>query len=367
MESTGGRLLSKQSAKPFGRGSRHVEPPSIELRILAFLGIIGFLYFARPVILPVVVACVAAMALRPLMEWLTKYHIPRVVSAMLVMSAFVAVAGLVLAQLEGPAVKWINRAPEYKERLEKFSDRVLHSERSPGQAPTANPGEPGAARAPSQIDYKIILAWTGSTLSGALEAMVLLFLLLTSENWASEKLEQMCSTRLRKRWAKGTITEIQHNISSYLFSISIINAVLGAAVGAGLAVMRFPNAMMWGVMAALLNYIPYFGPIVGIILVGIVSFFTGDSITKEALPVCWYLAAHVLESDVITPILLGRRFTIHPVMILISLIFWTWIWGVLGALLAVPFLTAAKVISERAPSLWFLSELLTNDRNARKI
>jgi predicted PurR-regulated permease PerM len=80
------------------------------------------------------------------------------------------------------------------------------------------------------------------------------------------------------------------------------------------------------------------------------------------------LLLHFLESDVVTPILLGRRFTIHPVMILISLIFWTWIWGVLGALLAVPFLTVAKVISERAPSLRVLCELLRNDpgANARK-
>jgi predicted PurR-regulated permease PerM len=114
---------------------------------------------------------------------------------------------------------------------------------------------------------------------------------------------------------------------------------------------------MWGVMAALLNFIPYFGPIVGIIVVGLVGFFTLDSFPKEIWPMSWYLVVHVLEADLITPIILGRRFTLDPVMILISLMFWTWLWGISGALLAVPILVSANVVCARVPSLSNIREL----------
>jgi predicted PurR-regulated permease PerM len=363
-----------------GNGSSPLHSMRTELWILAFLGVVGFFYFARPVILPVMLACVTAMVLRPLMEKLTKLHLPRVVSALLVMTCFMALAGVVLAQLQGPVVQWVNRAPEYGERLQKFSDRFLHPDKKPGQPASAQPAgsapspassavrpSPSAPTAPAasskmEIDYKTILTWTGATLTEAVEVIVLLFLLLISDNWLAQRLEQILLNTKGQQWATGSISEIQRNISGYLFSISLINTVLGILVGAGLAVMHFPNAIMWGVMAALLNYIPYFGPIVGIILVGLVSVFTLDSVSMEIMPAAWYLVIHILESDIITPVLLGRRFTIHPVMILISLMFWTWLWGVPGALLSMPILMSAKVICERAPSLSIFCDLLHHDR-----
>ena len=368
-----------------GNGSGSLHSVRTELWILASLGIIGFFYFARPVILPVALACVTAMVLRPLMERLTKLHLPRVVSALLVMTCFMALAGVVLAQLQGPVVQWVNRAPEYGERLQKISDRFLHPDKKPGQTASAQPAgspspaansavrpSPSAPTAPAapgasskmEIDYKTILTWTGATLTEAVEVIVLLFLLLISDNWLAQRVEQILFDTKGQQWATGSISEIQRNISGYLFSISLINTVLGILVGAGLAVMHFPNAIMWGVMAALLNYIPYFGPIGGIILVGLVSVFTLDSVSMEIMPAAWYLVIHILESDIITPVLLGRRFTIHPVMILISLMFWTWLWGVPGALLSMPILMSAKVICERAPSLSIFCDLLHYDRGA---
>jgi predicted PurR-regulated permease PerM len=247
------------------------------------------------------------------MERLNKFHLPRVISAILVMACFVAVAGVVLAQLEGPAVQWVNRAPEYGEKLQKFSDGLLHPAQKPETTPvrkpegSSNPNANATAspHAPIQFDYQTILNWTGATLTESVEVIVLLFLLLTSDDWLSEKLEQILPNMKGQQWAAGSISEIQRNISAYLFTISLINVALGVIVATGLALMHFPNAIMWGVMAALLNYIPYFGPIVGIILVGLVSVFTLDSLTLEVLPMCWYLLIHLLEADLFTPILLA--------------------------------------------------------------
>jgi predicted PurR-regulated permease PerM len=117
---------------------------------------------------------------------------------------------------------------------------------------------------------------------------------------------------------------------------------------------------MWGMVVAILNYVPYFGPVVGVTLLAAVGLLTFDSLPRGLLPPGWYLLLHLLEANLITPILLGRRFTLNPVVIFISLIFWTWLWGVPGALLSVPILVSIKVISDHLPRLSPVSELLTS-------
>ena len=192
-----------------------------------------------------------------------------------------------------------------------------------------------------------------------MEAAVLIFLLLISDDWFLRKLMQASRSRHGQTWVRETLDEIQGNISRYLFSVSVINICLGVVVGAGLAVLKFPNAAMWGAMAFLLNFVPYFGPIVGIIVLGVVGLFTMDSFPKELYPMIWYLIVHVSEADFITPIFLGKRFTIHPIIIFVFLMFSSWIWGISGALIAVPVLVSIKVICDRVPALTKIANLLS--------
>ena len=124
--------------------------------------------------------------------------------------------------------------------------------------------------------------------------------------------------------------------------------------------MGVPNAAMWGMFMAVLNFVPYFGPIVGLILLTMVGLLTFDTLWQGLLPTGWYLVLHLMETNLITPALLGRRFTLNPVVIFVSLIFWTWLWGVPGALLSVPILVSIKVVCDRVPSLSSVSELLTS-------
>jgi predicted PurR-regulated permease PerM len=121
-----------------------------------------------------------------------------------------------------------------------------------------------------------------------------------------------------------------------------------------------PNAAMWGALVAVLNFVPYFGPATGIILLGVVGLLNFDTLWKGILPSVLYLLLHLLEANFITPMLLGRRFTLNPVVIFIFLIFWTWLWGVPGALLSVPILVSIKVVADHAPALASVSELLTS-------
>jgi predicted PurR-regulated permease PerM len=142
--------------------------------------------------------------------------------------------------------------------------------------------------------------------------------------------------------------------------VTLINLGLGVAVSGGLYFMGVPNAAMWGIFVAIMNFVPYFGPVAGIILLAAVGLLTFDtSIWQALLPPAWYLLLHLLEANLITPVLLGRRFTLNPVVIFVSLIFWTWLWGVPGALLSLPILVSIKAISDRVPSMSPVSEVLS--------
>jgi predicted PurR-regulated permease PerM len=202
--------------------------------------------------------------------------------------------------------------------------------------------------------------WTGSLLAGTGETLVVLYLLLASGDLFLQKLVRVMPTLQDKKSAVEISHEIQQNISQYLFTVSLINIGLGALVSGGLYLMGVPNAAMWGMLVAVLNFVPYFGPVAGIILLATVGFLTFDTLWSGLLPAGWYLLLHLLEANFITPVLLGRRFTLNPVVIFVSLIFWTWLWGVPGALLSVPILVSIKVVCDRVPTLSSVSELLTN-------
>ena len=116
--------------------------------------------------------------------------------------------------------------------------------------------------------------------------------------------------------------------------------------------------MMWGMLAAVLNFVPYFGSVAGVILLAAAGILTFDTLWQVILPPAWYLVLHRFESNLITPVLLGRRFTLNPVVIFVSLIFWTWLWGVPGALLSVPILVSIKVICYHLSAMSHVSELL---------
>jgi predicted PurR-regulated permease PerM len=205
-----------------------------------------------------------------------------------------------------------------------------------------------------------ILNWTGTLLVGIGETLVLIYLLLASGDLFLQKLVHVMPTLSDKKRAVEISHEIQENISNYLFSVSLINIGLGAVVSGGFYLMGVPNAVMWGMLVAVLNFVPYFGPVAGIILLATVGLLTFDTLWTGLLPPAWYLLLHLLEANFITPMLLGRRFALNPVVIFVSLIFWTWLWGVPGALLSVPILMSIKIICDRVPAMSHVSELLTS-------
>ncbi len=336
--------------------------------VLIVLGTIAFLYFARAVVLPVFLACVAGMALKPLIRWLSYGHIPPTLGAAVVLCLLVAAVAIGSIQLGRPAVAWMNNAPEHMAQLRQRVQKMFPQAARFNQAATAV-NDLGATQQEQErvttVELKTnrfpgIFNWTGTFLAGLGETLVLLYLLLASGDLFLQKLVRVMPTFGDKKRAVEISHEIQQNISNYLFSVLLINIALGAAVSGGLYWLGVPNAVMWGTLVAVLNFIPYFGPVAGIILLCTVGLLTFDTLWKGILPSAWYLLLHLLEANFITPMLLGRRLTLNPVVIFVFLIFWTWLWGVPGALLSVPILVSIKVVCDHVPSLSSVSELLTN-------
>jgi predicted PurR-regulated permease PerM len=338
---------------------------------LVILGTIAFLYFARPVVLPVILAWMAAMTLQPLVRWLSYLRLPTAVSAAFVFCLLVAALGAGFFQLERPAARWMNEAPEHMTELRQRVQRLFPKAQHLSQA-TAAVTNLGATEAEKKEELKktpmvevkdergtsSVLNWTGTFFAGLGEVLVLIYLILASGDLFLQKLVRLTPTLRGRIRAVEISHEIQQNISNYLFSILLINLCLGGLVSGGLYFLGIPNAVMWGILVALLNFVPYFGAVVGVVVLAAVGLLTFDSPLRGLLPALWYLALHLLESNLVTPILLGRRFTLNPVAIFVSLIFWVWLWGIPGALLSVPILVSVKVVCDRIESISYFGEII---------
>jgi predicted PurR-regulated permease PerM len=340
---------------------------AVQAALLA-LALIAFLFFARSVVLPVFLACVAGMALKPLIRWLSYCHIPPPLSAAVVLSLLVISTGLGFVQLGRPAVAWIDEAPQHLTELRQRIRMMVPALARYSQAATAvdNLGATEQEQAQVQsVELKAsrfpgIVNWTGSLLVGLGETLVLLYLVLASGDLFLQKLVRVMPTLGDKKRAVEISHEVQQQISNYLFSVSVINLGLGVLVSGILFWLGVPNAALWGVVVAALNFIPYFGPVAGIALLATVGILTFDTLWKGLLPAGCYLVLHLLEANLITPMVLGRRFTLNPVVIFVFLILWTWLWGVPGALLSVPMLVTIKVLCDNIPAFSSVSELLSN-------
>lgn len=336
--------------------------------LVIVLSSIAFVYFARSILLPLLVAVMASMTLRPLVTWLGKCHLPVSLAAVIVVGFFIAAMGFGVMWLGRPTVEWVQSAPgkipelkeKYKDVLQpvlRFSDAASKVGNLDASQNSTNEVHQVAVKDNHMVST--MFTRTGSLLAGIGEAIVLTLLLLISGDTFMRKLANMFPTQQHKRRAMEIGSEIQHNISIYLFTVSIINTGLGFCVGLLLWLIGMPNAAMWGGVAALLNFLPFFGPTIGAIAVGLAGLLAFNTVGGALLPVGAYLLLHLLESYLVTPLALGQRFKLNLIVIFVAFMFFAWLWGVVGALLAVPLLVTLKVICERVPALSSVSTVLS--------
>jgi predicted PurR-regulated permease PerM len=203
-----------------------------------------------------------------------------------------------------------------------------------------------------------VLQGTGAAMGQLLTLLVVLFFMLASGDTLLRRLVEVMPTFEDKRRVVDIAQEIERNVSGYLVTISGMNLLVGVANGVSMWLCGVPDPLLWGSLAFLLNYIPILGPFIGIIVFFFVGLFVFPTVWLALLPAGIYLTIHVIEGETVTPMLLANRFTLNPVLVIASLFFWDYMWGVIGALLAFPLLAVVKIVSDRIPPLMPLGHLL---------
>jgi predicted PurR-regulated permease PerM len=345
--------------------------------ILTVLAVFAALSAASEIVLPLLLAGVLNLLLSPVKRLLTnRLRLPGTAAALLLIVALFAVLLGVGAAIPVPASQWIARAPEslpkLQERLGFLREPVAFVQKGLQQAEHMMEQQPAAGEQKVTVQQSSGLGGVGVTvlegtrtfLGQGLTLAVTLFFLLAAGDSLLRRLVEIVPGFSDKRRVVALAGEIEENISAYLVTITAMNLVVGVANGVSMWAQGMPDPLLWGTLAFLLNYIPILGPIIGIVLFFFVGLFTADGIWLALLPPGIYFLIHVAEGETITPMLLARRFTLNPLLVIVSLFFWDWLWGVAGALLAVPLLAILKIVCDHIPALTPLGHLLGTPRKA---
>jgi predicted PurR-regulated permease PerM len=349
----------------------HEIPLPRDARSFMLAGIFAFLlfvalYVGREIFLPIAFAAMLRLLLTPPMRVLTKLHVPKIVAALVLILGVVCTPVLIGFSVSGPAAEWIDRAPQSLGRIEtrltvlkrpfdelrRATQQVerITDNRSPGTT------EPVTVKGPSLSDY--LFSGTRAFVAGLVTMVILLFFLLIAGDLFLRRLVEILPSFGDKKQAVEISNEVERNISLYLFTITMMNCLVGIATAAAVHFCGVSDPELWGVVAFLLNYIPILGPLCGVVLFFIVGVLTFDTLWQAALPAALYLVIHLIEGEGVTPMLLARRFTLNPVLVIFSLVFWHWMWGVPGMFLAVPMLAAFKIVCDRVRPLMALGHFL---------
>jgi predicted PurR-regulated permease PerM len=343
--------LPDDTLAPAGPDVRTVFPGGTFILLL-----LAACYGAAEIVLPIVVAFVLMLVLQPAMRFLQRWHVPRGLAAVaLIVMLFGALGGLGIV-LSGPAASWAEKVPaglpKLQERLRFLSKPITAFQQLAARAENLNSEtKPLAVAVEGNRLSDRLLSGTRSVVSGVLETVLVLFFLLVSGDTFLRRLVEVLPHFRNKRQAVDIAQQIESDIAAYLVTITLMNAGVGLATGIVAAACGLGDPMLWGVVAFLLNYVPILGPMIGVITLLLVGLLSIDTLWVASLPAGFYLAIHMIEGETVTPMLLARRFTINPVLVIVALVFWYWMWGVPGAILATPMLAVIKIVCDRIQSL----------------
>ncbi|SLN73740.1 AI-2E family transporter [Oceanibacterium hippocampi] len=339
---------------------------ALSLLVLATLACFAALYFAADLFRPLAMALMLNVLLSPLVRGLGRWRVPSGVSAALIVFMLLGGAAGTIALLSEPAAQWIDEAPSISREIKQKAGALLRPVRNVKEA--SEEVEKLADTTPGKSPEKVVVKSAGplERLIASLQdigvelaiALVLLFFLLSSGDAMAERVVAMTSDNERRARYLNALRTIQRDASTYFLTISAINLGLGVAVGAALYLVGLPNAILWGALATVLNYMPYLGAAIGIGLVAIVALITQETIGAAMLAPAVYAALTILEGQFITPSILGRRLTMSPINVFLAVVFWGWLWGIPGALMAVPILVIVRALADNVAPLHPLSELL---------
>jgi predicted PurR-regulated permease PerM len=342
---------------------------------LFLLAVLYTLFLAKAIMMPVAVACLVALLLAPLVRALRAAFVPRPVGAAIVLACLVTLIIGGITVLSDPASKWAAELPKTTKQLErKF--RTLKNPLDDMRQATERVEQLTTLEKPEDVPQRVVvetgglfartvgvLQSVGSTL-GIIVALV--YFLLATGDLLEHKLLHVWPGGRGKR-AMGIAHVVQRSLSTYFATVTLINIGLGMATSAAMFAIDMPNPVLWGAMAAALNFVPLIGAVVGVGVVALVGLVSFPTIVNGLLPAALYLGLHLVESQFVTPYIVGRRLTMNPVAVFLSIVLWTWLWGIPGALMAVPLLAVLKVVADTIEPLKPISAFVGDDTETAEV
>lgn len=337
------------------------------LQFLVLVALFGVAYFARDMILPILLGFLLALTLSPVVRGLNRAGVPHVVSGAALIFATAALILSIIMGSAGTVAVWSDELPkmgaEIQQKLRIMTDAV-DEVRTATKEVEKIADDPDAVpevvvKQPGLLDSAFnTFARVGATLAVTL---VLALFLLSSGELFYRKLVQSFPTMDGKKRILQTVYDIERRVSRYLLTITLINAGLGFTLFVYLSLLGMPKAYVWGIAAFLLNFLPYVGGVVGTVLVGAFAIVTFDSVWFALLAPVGYQVLTGVEGQLITPWLVGRRLAMNTVAVFLTVVFWGWLWGIPGALVAVPFLVVFKVVCENFEPLKTIGIFLSGE------
>ncbi|KIN71804.1 AI-2E family transporter [Sulfitobacter guttiformis] len=338
-------------------------------RSLQFLCVIALFvtaYFAKDLILPVLLGFLLALTLSPLSRALGRAGISNGVSAALLVGMSGSIILLLMGTSASTIALWSDELPsigaQVQSKLRGMADTVETVRRATEEVEKM--GESAGAAQEVVVKQPGLLSSamsTGMKLGGTMAVTLILALfLLASGNMFYLKLVQSFQTLSGKKRALSAVYDVERRISRYLLTITVINAVLGVFVGLFLWMLGLPGAHIFGVAAFLLNFLPYIGGVIGAVLAGAYAIISFDTVGYALLAPIGYMFLTTMEGQLITPWLVGKRLELNTVAVFLTVVLWGWLWGIAGALIAVPFLVVFKVVCENVTALHIFSNFLDN-------
>ena len=336
------------------------------LQLLCLIAVFATAFFAKDLLLPILLGFLLALTLSPVARAMTRTGLPNALAAVILAGAagttVVAVAGL----SAGTVAAWSDELPQMgseisrklrgmAQAVEEMRDATEEVEKLAQSDGTVQEVE---VRQPGLMDNAMsTIARIGGTLAVTL---ILAMFLLASGDLFYLKLMQSFQTFTGKKRALRAVYDVERRVSRYLFTITMINAGLGLAIGSFLALLGLPGAAIFGIAAFLLNYLPFIGGVIGSVLVAAYAIVTFDSVGYALLAPLGYQILTALEGQILTPWLVGRRLELNVVAVFLTVVIWGWLWGISGALVAVPFLVVFKVVCDNVTALQIVGNFLDN-------
>ena len=322
------------------------------LSILVLGVILYTCYFASSLILPIVVAGFFALLLSPLLNRMPLRWLPRWMGALLLVVGMLAGVGALGMFVAGPAGDWARRVPfVLRDAAPKLREMVapIQEATKAGETLDTITGEDDddVERVVVRPPRADLLSATPKVLGSTLAVILLTFAFLVFGDDVLNKLLTLRPTRAHRKLTGDIVQEIQSDLSRYMLTISATSTVLGAATAAWLYYLDVDDPLLWGVLAAVLNLTPFLGPLITAALLLLVGLSEFDSLGMASLPAAGFLFLHALESQLLTPLVLGRTMHINPLAIILWLLVWGWLWGIIGLLVAVPMLVCLKIVASR--------------------